>query len=87
MKNKNTLWVVVTWDNESAGLTSKKAVKTEEEAKNEVKMWYETTLDEYNNDEEGVGYYAPGTLDDDCLFACINNYGRYESCEAFEVEI
>ena len=85
MEKKNTLWVVVTWDNESARLTSKKAVITEAEAKNEVKKWYYTALDEYNNDDEG--YYAPGTLDDDCLFACIDNYGRYESCEAFEVEI
>lgn len=85
MEKKNTIWVIVTWDNESAKLTTKKSVKMEYDAKNEVKKWYYTTLDEYNNDDEG--YYTPGTLDDDCLFACINNYGRYESCEAFEVEI
>ena len=85
MEKKNTIWVVVTWDNESARLTSKKSVKTEQDAKEEVKSWYNLTLEEYNNDDKG--YYAAGTLDDDCLFAIIDNYRRYESCEAFEVEI
>lgn len=85
MEKKSTIWVVVTWDNDEARLTSKVSVKTEQEAKENVKSWYENTLGEYNNDDDG--YYAPGTLDDDCLYACINNHGRYESCEAFEVEI
>lgn len=79
MEKKNTLWVVVTWDNESARLTSKKTWNTESVAKDHVYAWYfEAKTDE---NCEGV------QIDDDELFACATINGREESCEAFEVEI
>jgi hypothetical protein len=78
MEKKNTLWVVVTWDNESARLTSKKTWNTESAAKDDVYAWYV----EAKTDENCEG----AQIDDDGLFACAIINGRDESCEAFEVE-
>lgn len=79
MENKNTLWVVVTWDNESPRLTSKKTWNTEDAAKDDVYAWYV----EAKTDENCEG----AQIDDDGLFATAIINGREESCEAFEVEI
>ena len=79
MEKKNTLWAVVTWDNESARLTSKRTWNTESAAKDNVRVWYFNAKEDENC--EGV------QIDDDGLFACAIINGRYESCEAFEVEI
>ena len=79
MEKKNTLWAVVTWDNESARLTSKKTWNTESAAKDDVYAWYV----EAKTDENCEG----AQIDDDGLFACAIINGRDESCEAFEVEI
>ena len=79
MEKKNTLWAVVTWDNESARLTSKRTWNTESAAKDDVRCWYFDSKEDENC--EGV------QIDDDGLFACAIINGRYESCEAFEVEI
>jgi len=79
MEEKNTLWTVVTWDNESARLTSKRGFKTKQEAKDEVYIWFvEAKTDENCECEQ---------IDDDGLFACTSINGREEYCEAFEVEI
>lgn len=79
MEKKNTLWVVVTWDNESPRLTSKKTWNTEDAAKDDVYAWYV----ESKTDENCYG----AQIDDDGLFACAIINGREENCEAFEVEI
>lgn len=79
MEKKNTLWVVVTWDNESARLTSKRTWNTDSAAKDDVYAWYVESKTDENC--EGV------QIDDDGLFACATINGREESCEAFEVEI
>lgn len=79
MEKKNTLWVVVTWDNESARLTSKQSWDTKEAAKDDVRCWYFDSKEDENC--EGA------QIDDDGLFACAIINGRYESCEAFETEI
>ena len=79
MEKKNTLWVVVTWDNESPKLTSKKTWNTESTAKDDVYAWYV----ESKTDENCEG----AQIDDDWLFATAIINGHEESCEAFEVEI
>lgn len=79
MEKKNTIWVVVTWDNESARLTSKSSCETESAAKIEVNNWY--VVSETDENCEGA------QIDDDFLFACARINGREEYCEAFEVEI
>jgi hypothetical protein len=79
MEKTNALWVVVTWDNESPRLTSKKTWNTEDAAKDDVYAWYV----ESKTDENCEG----AQIDGDGLFACARINGREESCEAFEVEI
>lgn len=79
MEKKNTIWVVVTWDNESPKLTSKRTWNTELAAKDSVRVWYFNAKEDENC--EGA------QLDDDGLFACARINGREEYCEAFEVEI
>lgn len=79
MENENKIWVVVTWDNESPRLTSKKTWNTEDAAKDDVYAWYV----ESKTDENCEG----AEIDDDWLFATAIINGREESCEAFEVEI
>lgn len=79
MEKENTLWAVVTWDNESTRLTSKRTWNTESAAKDNVRVWYFNAKEDKNC--EGV------QIDDDGLFACATINGREESCEAFEVEI
>ena len=79
MEKKNTIWVVVTWDNESARLTSKRSVKTMDEAENAVLTWYEESCDDENC--EGA------QIDSDNLFAAAYINGRDETIQAFEVEI
>ncbi len=78
MEKKN-IWIVVTWDNESARLTSKKSWNTEDAAKDDVYAWYV----ESKTDENCEG----AQIDDDGLFACAIINGREESCETFEIEL
>ena len=75
---KKSIWVVVTGDSESARLTDKTTWDTESVAKNDVYAWYVEAKTDENC--EGV------QIDDDGLFACAYINGRYEFCEAFEVE-
>ena len=79
MEKENALWAVVTWDNESARLTSKRTWNTESAAKDNVRVWYFNAKEDENC--EGA------QIDDDGLFACAKINGREENCEAFEVEI
>jgi hypothetical protein len=79
MEKKNTLWAVVTRDNESPRLTSKKTWNTEDAAKDDVHAWYVESKTDENCESVQI--------DDDGMFACAIINGRYESCEAFEVEI
>jgi hypothetical protein len=79
MEKKNTRRAVVTWDNESARLTSKRTWNTESAAKDDVRCWYFDSKEDENCES--------AQIDDDGLFACARINGRDESCEAFEVEI
>ena len=79
MEKKNTIWVVVTWDNDAAKLTSKQRFLTRDAAEAEVLCWYMQTMNEYED--------ASGQRDSDNLYACVWHGGLYENCEAFEVEL
>ena len=77
MEKKNTIWVVVTWDSESARLMSKMTCNSYEEAANIVGAFYLSAKVDKN--VEGA------QLDDDRMFACCTINGRDEFCEAFEI--
>lgn len=75
---KESIWVVVTGDSESARLTNKTTHRSREAAETDVLCWYDNSIDDKNC--EGA------QLDEDGLFACAYINGRYEFCEAFEAE-
>ena len=79
MEKKNTIWVVVTWDNESARLTGFSKVDTIESAERDVVDWYNDA-----NEDENCEY---AQLDDDNLFATALINGREENTQAFEIEL
>lgn len=77
MEEKNDTWIVVTWDNESPKLTSKRTWDTESAAKDDVYAWYVDSKTDENCES--------AQIDDDGLFACARINGREEYCEAFMV--
>lgn len=76
---KKSIWVVVTGDSESPRLTSKTTHRTKEAAETDVLCWYDNSLDDENCES--------AQLEEDGLFACATINGRFEFCEAFEVEL
>ena len=81
MKDKHTVWVVITFDTDTTSLTSKKVFKSQSEAFADVHNWFDSLMEEYNED----GYEPIGEFN--CGHAQITHNGWTEVCEAFEVEV
>lgn len=82
---ENRIFVVVTSDTEYNQITSSKAFKTDEEAKQDVFNWYDNTKEEYDN----AGVDCKGECFSEAIgaYAWIEHEGIIEFCEAFSLKV